>query len=86
MGERTEEHRRARRAAAMLLHPDRGGDADTFAAVLEAIDRAFTTQDPAQASVPEPPAVVFVAGRAALWRRHLQRVRPRPRPTRHGRW
>ncbi|MDT9593504.1 hypothetical protein RDV89_10535 [Nocardioides zeae] len=75
--DRQRELRRARRAAAMLHHPDRGGDVDAFVRVMAALDPHAPpgTPDPA-----EPPAAVRVDATATpRWRRVLTRTRRRGR-------
>jgi len=43
---RTAEHTRARRAVALRLHPDRGGDQDEFVEALRRVDEAYAVRPP----------------------------------------
>jgi len=67
----------ARRAAAQLLHPDRGGDSAEFVAALAAIDRAFPADSPTR-RVGEVRTVVVVRRTATgVWRQRVHCIHVR---------
>nr|WP_067864448.1 hypothetical protein [Nocardia shimofusensis] len=67
----------ARRAAAQLLHPDRGGDPAEFVAALAAIDRAFPDDSSARQAGETRTVVVVRRAAAGTWRQRVHRFRVR---------